>query len=113
MNEKEINIFDTDLSSFSNSEKLVLINKHSNYQLIKEKVINVNGSYIANIRTLMLMLFIAMLFSIQKYENRTILLTIISLQFIKSLFSKLLEVGLNESAETAKNDFKKALKQNS
>ena len=93
-NNPEIDIFDLDWSSLSENDKKKIIDGHINYVDASRKTVRANGSYVANMRSLILMLLVSLIMSIQGVENRIIVLTITSVQFAKTVLSRLFEASL-------------------
>ena len=101
---KDADIFDVDWGLLSKVERDDVIDYHMHYVNLTKKAVGASGSYISNIRSLMLMLFVSLVLVLQHVESRTIVLTIISLQFIKAFLSKLIEANLFAAVSIAKRD---------
>lgn len=109
----ELDLFDIDWTSVPEHTKEEILKGHINCITLARRTVGATGSYIANVRSLMMMLFISLALSLQGAENRTIVLTIVSLQFAKTLFARLFEANLNTALEDARKDFTKFLKRKS
>ena len=102
--DSEVNIFDIDWSLLSESDKSAIITEHVRYVNLSRKVVHATGSYLSNIRSLILMMTICLTMPLLNLENRTIILFLIGSQFLKSIISKLAESDLYTSADVAKNE---------
>ena len=99
---KDLDILSLDWSSLSESDKLQIITEHVNYVDMSRRAVSAAGSYTSNIRSLTLMMFVTLVCIINSIENRTIVLSIIGLQFIKTVFSRLFEVSIVSALEIEK-----------
>jgi hypothetical protein len=100
----EFDIFELDWASFSERDKDDIIKEHINYVILSRRVVEANGAYLANIRSLILLLFTAFVMALFKVDNRTIALTIMGLQFVKTLLSRLVEANVLEVSRLAKEN---------
>ena len=105
----ETEIFSLDWSAFSENDRFEIISHHINYVDISRKAVGASGSYIANIRSLMMMMFITLVCIINSAENRTIVLSLIGFQFLKTFLSKMLESGMIETVEVARKNLTDAI----
>ena len=105
--DKEITVFDLNLSSVSSTDREKILN----YFELSKKVVGAAGSYFANIRSLMLMMAVTLTLTLQKIDNRTIVLAIISMQFLKTLFSRLFEASVILSLKNQKKNLTNLLLQ--
>ena len=87
----ELDIFEIDWSSIPQKEKSDIINEHIRRGVLARRVEATSGAYLANLRSLLLSLFITLTMIILKTDNRTIVLTIIFLLFSKTILSRLIE----------------------
>lgn len=102
--DSDVNIFDIDWVLLSESDKSAIITEHVRYINLSRKAVHATGSYLSNIRSLILMMTICLIMSLLDLENKTIILFLIGSQFFKSLISKLAESDLYTSADDAKNE---------
>lgn len=109
----ELNLFEVDWTNVPEGTKEEILKEHIHCITLSRRTVGATGSYIANIRSLMMMLFVSLALSLQGAENRTIVLTIVSLQFAKTLFARLFEANLSTALEEARNNFTKFLKRKS
>lgn len=105
----ELDMLEIDWSSLSGKDKDDIINEHVNYVIISRRVVEANGAYLANIRSLILLLFTAFIMALLKIDNRSIALTIIGLQFTKTLLSRLVESNVVEISKLAKQNLSTSL----
>lgn len=101
----EIDISTIDWASLSESDKNTIINKHINYINVSRCAFSASGSYVSNIRSLLCMMVITFIMSFLLTNNKTIIITLIGLQFIKTIFSKLFENYLLGTVNVVKEDF--------
>ena len=87
----EVNLFELDWSNISPKVREEVLGEHVRYVNLTRKVVKANGAYIANLRSLVAMLTVSMAMAIYGAENRTIALTLVSMQFVKTLISRLFE----------------------
>jgi len=106
----DLDLLELDWENISSELKEEILKEHIQYIALSRKVIGAAGSYVANMRTLILMLLVSFILVLQGAENRTIVLTIISLQFLKTLFSRLFEANLNAAHVESQKNFIKFLK---
>lgn len=97
-------IYEMDWSSYTAEEKRKLIETHINYVKLSRQAVGASGSYISNIRSLLLMLTVVIVMMLLDSDNKSIILAMSGLQFLKTLFSRLFEVNLLNVLEIAKND---------
>jgi hypothetical protein len=105
----ELDMLEIDWSSLSEKDKDDVINEHVNYVIISRRVVEANGAYLANIRSLSLLLFTAFIMALLKIDNRSIALTIMGLQFIKTLLSRLVESNVVEISKLARQNLSTSL----
>lgn len=105
----ELDIFEMDWSSLSKRDKDDIVNKHVDYIAMSRRQVESSGAYLANIRSLTLLLFSAFVLALLKVDNRTIALSIIGLQFIKTLLSRLIEASTLETSRSAKENLSSIL----
>jgi len=103
----DADIFDIDWSSLSKLEKSDIVMKHLQYVNLSRKVVSASGSYSANINTLLMMMFMTLIMSINGLENKTIVVSIIATQFAKSIFSRLFEANLFMVLNSSKEELSK------
>ena len=103
----DADIFDIDWSSLSKLEKSDIVMKHLQYVNLSRKVVTASGSYSANINTLLMMMFMTLIMSINGVENKTIVVSIIATQFAKSIFSRLFEANLFMMLNSSKEELSK------
>ena len=85
----EVNLFELDWSNISPKAREEILSEHVHCVNLARKAVNAEGAYIANLRSLIVMLTVSMAMAIYGAENRTIALTLVSMQFIKTLVSRL------------------------
>jgi len=104
-----IDILKIDWSSLSEKDKDDIINEQIIYLALTRKVAEANGAYSANFISLILSLFVSFIMVLSNIDSRTIALTIISLQFIKTLLSRLVEVNIVGSLILTKRNLSNSL----
>lgn len=102
---EEPNLFELDWASMPESIKSKVLNEYIRYTSLSRRIIGVTGSYKANLRSLMIMLFISLALTLNGAENRTIVLAIVSLQFLKTLFTRIFEANLHATLDLANKNF--------
>ena len=102
-NENE-DFFNTDWTSIPEKEKSEIISRHVEFVDVSRRAVGASGSYVANMRSLMLMMTVTLVCLIRSSENRTIVLSIIGFQFIKTIFSRFFEVSLRSSVDVARKN---------
>jgi hypothetical protein len=101
----ETDLLELDWENISEKEKKQIIYEYSRYVNLEKRTISAAGSYVANIRSLVTMLLASLIMALQGFENRTIALTIVGFQFIKTIFSRLMESYLRDLFQTTKQEF--------
>ncbi len=91
-------------SSLSEKDKNDIINEHANYISLSRRVGEVGASYSSNIISLMLLLFATLVMSLLGIDNRMIVLMIVSIQFVKTLLSKLVETSVINASKIAREN---------
>ena len=109
----ELNLFEIDWTSIPENIKNEILREHIHCVSLSRRAVGATGAYVANMRSLIMMLFLSLALVLQGAENRTIVLTIVSLQFAKTFFSRLFEANLLTALEIAKKDFIQFLKRKS
>lgn len=104
------NLFEIDWTNTSPRVKKEVLEYHVHRTDVSRRADEATGAYIANFRTLAMLLLVSLGMSLYGAENRSILLTVTSLQFIKTLMSKLFEASMLTALDIAKKDFSKFLK---
>lgn len=97
-------VFNTDWTSVSESEKADMISKHVHLVEMSTRASNATSAYVANMRSLILMMFITLVCIIRSTDNRSVVLSIIGCQFIKTIFSRFFEVSLKTSTDIEKKN---------
>lgn len=100
----ELDIFEIDWSSIPQKEKSDIINEHIRRGVLARRVEATSGAYLANLRSLLLSLFITLTMIILKTDNRTIVLTIIFLLFSKTILSRLIESNVLRILQLSKQN---------
>jgi hypothetical protein len=95
-------VYDINWSSVPQKEKKEIIDQHIRYIKLSRSVVGATSSYIANIRSLFLMLFLVMLLAIIDVDNKSIILSILFLQFLKTIITRVFEVNLTRLLDDAK-----------
>lgn len=103
----ETSIFDLDWAALSESQKSAIIIEHVKLIEATRRATRASGAHISNIRSLFLMMLIALAMGIQEFDNKTIILTMIGFQLLKSLSTRLIEVRLQSLVEKAKQELTK------
>lgn len=106
----EINLYEIDWTHISPELKREILEYNIHYTNISKRALEAQGAYIANFTSLCTVLLVSMGMSLYGAENRTIVLTIASIQFIKTLLSKLFEASMLTALEIASKDFSNFLK---
>lgn len=105
----EAEMLSLDWSSVSEKDKLEIISQHINYVDLSRKAVGASGSYVANIRSLLMIMLITLICMINSAENRTIVLCIMGFQFLKTFFSKIFESGLLDTVQVAKKSLAESI----
>lgn len=100
----ELDIFEIDWSYIPQKEKSDIINEHIRRGVLARRVEATSGAYLANLRSLLLSLFITLTMIILKTDNRTIVLTIIFLLFSKTILSRLIESNVLRILQLSKQN---------
>jgi hypothetical protein len=100
-NDTVFDVYDINWSSVPQKEKKE-IDQHIRYIKLSRSVVGATSSYIANIRSLFLMLFLVMLLAIIDVDNKSIILSILFLQFLKTIITRVFEVNLTRLLDDAK-----------
>lgn len=103
----ETSIFDLDWAALSESQKSAIIVEHVKLIDVSRRATRASGAHISNIRSLFLMMIVALAMGLQNFDNKTIILTMISFQLLKSLSTRLIEVRLHSLVEKAKQELAK------
>jgi hypothetical protein len=101
-NDTVFDVYDINWSSVPQKEKKEIIDQHIRYIKLSRSVVGATSSYIANIRSLFLMLFLVMLLAIIDVDNKSIILSILFLQFLKTIITRVFEVNLTRLLDDAK-----------
>ena len=101
----ETNLSSLDLTNVSKKDKEELFVAQDRYISLSKKVMCTDAASNANLGSLLTMLTILMAMAIYGIENRTIIITLVGLQFIKALTSKLIAIVIQISLDIAKEDF--------
>jgi hypothetical protein len=109
----EVNLFELDWSNISPKAREEILSEHVHCVNLARKAVNAEGAYIANLRSLIVMLTVSMAMAIYGAENRTIALTLVSMQFIKTLVSRLFEASLQTATDIAQKEFVAFMKRKS
>jgi len=105
----ELDVFEMDWSSLSKRDRDDIVNKHIDYVILSRRQVESSGAYLANIRSLTMLLFFALVLALLKVDNRAIALSIIGLQFAKTLLSRLIEAYTLETSLLAKENLSSIL----
>jgi len=95
-------VYDINWSNVPQKEKKEIIDQHIRYIKLSRSVVGATSSYLANIRTLFLMLFLVMLLAIIDVDNKNIILSILFLQFLKTIITRVFEVNLTRLLDDSK-----------
>lgn len=106
----ESSLFEVDWTNISSESKREILEHHIHYINVSRRTVGASGAYLANFRTLVMILLVAMSMSLSGFENRTIVLTIASLQFAKTILARLFEASMFTALDIARKDFSKFLK---
>lgn len=109
----EVNLFELDWSNISPKVREEVLGEHVRYVNLTRKVVKADGAYIANLRSLVAMLTVSMAMAIYGAENKTIALTLVSVQFVKTLISRLFEASLQTATDIAQKEFVTFMKRKS
>ena len=101
----ETNLSNLDLTNASKKDKEELFIAQDRCISLSKKVMCTDAASDANLGSLLTMLAILMAMAIYGIENRTIIITLVGLQFIKALTSKLIAIVIRASLDIAKEDF--------
>lgn len=91
----DINFFLTDWNSLPEKTKSKIISEHTNFVILSRRLSNIRGFHSSNFRTLFFTLALCLGMSLLEVDNRTILLTILGVQFFRTIVSQLLEKSLS------------------
>lgn len=100
----ELDIFEIDWSSIPQKEKSDIIDEYIRRGVLARRVEATSGAYLANLRSLLLSLFITLTMIILNTDNRTIVLTIIFLLFSKTILSRLIESNVLRILQLSKQN---------
>lgn len=106
----DINLYELDWKNLSPELKKEILEYRVHCTNVSRRAVEAQGAYVANFRTLSTILIVSMAMSLYGSDNRTIVLTIASIQFAKTLLSKLFEASMFSAVEIAKKDFSNFLK---
>lgn len=106
----DINLYEIDWSNVSPELKKEILEYRVHCTTVSRRAIEAQGAYIANFRTLSILLMVSMGMSLYGIDNRSIVLTVASIQFIKTLLSKLFEMSMFSAVEIARKEFANFLK---
>ena len=98
-------IFKFDWSALTKNDQEQISDEYSHYIELSRQTVASTAACVANIRSLFLMMLIAIILSLQELDNKSIIMTIIAIQFIKAIFSRMFEATLHAGFEIAKKDF--------
>lgn len=101
------------LENLSEKERQQIVNEYTRSINLAKKTIKAEGSYTANIRSLVIMLLISLVMALQGLENRTIALTVVGFQFIKTIVSRLIESNLQSVYYNTKQELIELMKKKS
>jgi hypothetical protein len=102
----EVNLFEINWPNISPKVRKEILDQHIRYVNLSRKTVNAGGAYTANLRSLVVMLIASLAMAIFGIENRTIVLTLMGIQFSKTLAARLFEVTLHDATDIAQKDFK-------
>lgn len=105
----ELDIFEIDWLSIPQKEKSDIIDEHVRRGVLLRRVEATSGAYLANLRSLLLSLFITLMMIVLKTDNRMIVLTIIFLLFSKTLLSRLIESNVLRILQLSKQNLSNSL----
>jgi len=105
----ELDIFEIDWLSIPQKEKSDIIDEHVRRGVLLRRVEATSGAYLANLRSLLLSLFITLTMIVLKTDNRTMVLTIIFLLFSKTLLSRLIESNVLRILQLSKQNLSNSL----
>lgn len=97
-------IYEVNWSTIPQKEKKEIIDQHVRYIKLSRSVVGASSSYLANIRSLFLLLFSAMVMAIIGVDNKNIILGILFLQFLKTIITRMFEVNLTNLLDDAKTE---------
>lgn len=96
-------------SNVPDEERVKLLDMYYDH-LVSSKIAMVSVSgFNTNARTLFLLMSLALLLAILQVDNRTIVTSLLSFQFLKTMFSKLIETKTVQSAKEMQDKLRKAL----
>lgn len=103
-------ILSIDWSSFSKEEKKKLLEECLNYATSSRLAIAGVTGFNTNARSLFLLMSTALALAAIGADNKTIVVSLIGLQMLKTFFSRLLEINAIEVTKQAKQKFDEELK---
>lgn len=109
--EQDIDIFNIDWALLPPSDKTNITTKHIRYIKLSRHAAYISGTSSSNISSLILMMFASLTLSLLNLENKTIILSLISIQFFKSIILKLVAISTIYSTNILKNDLNNLIQQ--
>lgn len=100
----EASLFDIDWTSIEDAEKIEILMEHFKFVDLSRQSVRVSGGANSNIRSLLFSMIIALVMGLNDVDNKTIVITILGMLFVRTVFSKLLEFGMRLKIESAKRD---------
>lgn len=97
-------IYDINWSTIPQKEKKEIVDQHVRYIKLSRSVVGATSSYVANIRSLFLLLFSVMVMALIGIDNKNIILGILFLQFLKTIITRMFEVNLTNLLDDAKTE---------
>ena len=105
----ETDLFEINWVNVSPTLKGKILKEYVSYANVSIKATSASGSYLANIRTLLIILSLSFTMALRNIDNKSIILTIIGFQFFKTLVSKLFEAKTSVAFNNSKKDFSNSL----
>ena len=102
---------DIDWALLPHSDKADITTKYIQYIKLSRHTAYINGNSFSNISSLILMMFVSLTLSLLNLENKTIILSLISIQFFKSIILKLVATSTVYSTNILKNDLNNLIQQ--
>lgn len=106
----ESSIFDVNWTIFDENHRAILSRRYNEFLEANGKSTKAQAIHKTDIRISLVMMCLSIMMTFANFENRKILLAIISLQFVFSFLSKVAESDAADKLKKSKEDFLSVLK---
>ena len=102
-------VFDVDWSEISENERSKLLNEYSDYvNSLRMAMVSISG-FSTNLRSLFVLMVLSLVMTLTHADNKKIVISLLAVQFAKTLFSRLVEKKTVEAAEESQEKFYRVL----